>query len=34
MTYLLALLITLTLDASPKKPIGNQGTTLDHGVTA
>jgi hypothetical protein len=33
MTYLLALLITLTLNATPKKPTPTQGDKLDHGVT-
>lgn len=35
MTYLLTLLITLSLNldaSSPKKPMKGGGTTIDHGV--
>jgi hypothetical protein len=32
MTYLLALLIAITLDATPKKPTPPYGDKLDHGV--
>jgi hypothetical protein len=34
MTYLLALIITLTLDATPKTSTTVKGTNLDHGVIA
>jgi hypothetical protein len=34
MTYLLALLIAITLDATPKKSTKQEGQTLDHAVIA